>query len=170
MPTFCLLERAEGIDKALEKGLKEKVRATCEAVVGGLGFEPVDIHLYRERGKLVIKVFIDKEGGVTLDECAGANELIGQVMEREDVIAGPYVLEVMSPGVNRPLQRKRDFLSSAGKRIRVSLGQTFEGKQEYSGILMSAGDESFTLDTGEEMLELGYETVSSARLDPELPW
>ena len=139
-------------------------------VIRGLGFEPVDVEATREGGRLFIRILIDREDGVTVDDCAITSGLIGKVLEREDVVKGPYVLEVMSPGVNRRLKRPEDFSANSGKRIKVKLFQPFEGSSSYSGVLMDAGEVSFALELGNELLELKYESVSMATLDPELPW
>lgn len=154
----------------MEGGVGEKVLEATRGVIQGLGFEPVEVDVAREGKRLFIRILIDREGGVTLDDCAVASDLIGKVMEREDVVGGPYVLEVMSPGVNRLITGPEAYTASIGKRIKVKLCQPFEGKRSYSGILMDAGDESFALEMGHELLELKYESVSTARLDPELPW
>lgn len=154
----------------MEDRVRESVLEATGAVIRGMGFEPVEVEVTREGGRLLIRVLIDREGGVTLDDCAVASDLIGKVMEREDVIDGPYVLEVMSPGVNRLLNKPEDYAASTGKRVKVKLCQPFEGKWSFSGILTDAGKESFTLELGYELLELKYHSVSTARLDPELPW
>lgn len=139
-------------------------------VIRGLGFEPVDLELCREGGRLFLRIYIDTEGGVTLDDCTRASRLVGEVLQREDLFGEAYVLEVMSPGLNRVLKKPGDFISSLGKKINVKLRQPFEGRKKLTGMLMEAGDESFSLDMGDELVELKYEFVSRARLDPDLPW
>lgn len=145
------------------------VEATAD-LMRGLSLEVVDVSTARERGRAFLRIAIDRPGGVTLDDCASASELIGQVLEREEVMQGHYVLEVMSPGVRRQLWRRQDYARSRGKRVKVNLSQPFEGRRSLTGILMDAGEDSVRLDLGTEELELSYEAISSARLDPELPW
>jgi len=154
----------------LEGGVQENVLEATRGVIRGLGFEPVEVEATRNDGRLFIRILIDREGGVTVDDCATASRLIGKVLEREGTVEGPYVLEVMSPGVNRRLKRPEDFSASTGKRIKVKLFQPFEGSRSYSGVLMDAGEDSFALELGHELLELKYESVSMVTLDPELPW
>lgn len=150
--------------------LGERVReATCD-LVRGLGLELVDVSIARDRGRVVLRIAVDKDGGVTLDDCAEASDLMGQVLDREGVMPGQYVLEVMSPGLDRPLRRPEDFAQSVGRRVRVKLRQPFEGQGSFSGILREAGEGSLLLDMGNELLELKYECLTAARLDPELPW
>ncbi len=150
--------------------LGERVREVTADLLLGLSLELVDVQVARERGRMVLRIAVDKGGGVTLDDCAEASELIGHVLEREDVLPGPYVLEVMSPGLDRPLKRPEDFGRSLGKRVLVKLRQPFEGRTAYSGILRSAGEDSIALDMGDELIEFRYESLATARLDPELPW
>ncbi|MHB8896550.1 MAG: ribosome maturation factor RimP [Candidatus Geothermincolia bacterium] len=145
------------------------VEATRD-LMRGLSLEVVDVNISRDKGRAFLRISIDREGGVTLDDCAGASEMIGQVLERENVIDGPYVLEVMSPGLDRPLRRRVDYEKSVGKRVKVNLRQPFEGESSYGGILRDAGEDTIRLDLGQEQVDLNYELISSARLDPELPW
>jgi len=145
------------------------VEATAD-LARGLSLEVVDVTTAAERGRALVRIAVDKEGGVTLDDCAAASELLGQVLERENVVDGPYVLEVTSPGLDRPLKRPADFVRSVGKRAKVRLRQPYEGSSSLRGIIVDAGEESVRLEMGSEQVELRYEAISSARLDPELPW
>jgi ribosome maturation factor RimP len=154
----------------VEGDLPEQVKKVTGDLLAGLSLELVDVSVARVSGRTVLRLAVDKEGGITLDECAAASELISQVLERETVMRAPYVLEVMSPGVNRTLRKPENFKSCIGKRVKVKLGQPFEGMNSLSGILRSAGEESFSLDTGNELIELKYERSIRVRLDPELPW
>lgn len=148
----------------------ERVIEVTADLMAGLSLELVDVTVGRERGRTLVRVALDKKGGITLDECAHASDLIGQVLDREGVMPSAYVLEVTSPGVDRPLKRPEDFSRSVGKRVRVKLRQPFEGKSGYSGILRQAGEGLIALDMGDELIEFKYESLASARLDPELPW
>ena len=150
--------------------LGDLVKEVTGDLLKGLSLELVDVAVIREKGRTLLRIAVDKGGGVTLDDCAQASEMVGQVLERENVIHGPYVLEVMSPGLDRPIRRPEDFSRSIGKRIKVKLLQPLEGKSSFSGILRDAGVESMVLDLGDELLELSYKSVSTARLDPKFPW
>ncbi len=145
------------------------VEATRD-LMRGLSLEVVDVTLAQDGGRAFLRISIDRDGGVTLDDCAGASDLIGQVLEREGVMDGPYVLEVMSPGLDRPLRRRDDYARSVGKRVKVKLRQTLEGQRVFAGILRGAGEDSIRLDLGTEQVDFTYESIASARLDPELPW
>lgn len=154
----------------MEGDLAGKVEEAIRPLLAGLRLEPVEVKVTGGGGRSTVKVSVDKEGGVTLDDCAAASELVGQVLEREDTMPGPYVLEVMSPGVHRALKRRQDFERSIGKRLKVRLRRPFEGEGSYTGILRAADGEKLTLDVGGERVDLRYEAIVGARLDPELPW
>jgi ribosome maturation factor RimP len=150
--------------------METKINDVTGDLLSGLGLEQVDTRVSRQRGRFLVRISVDKEGGVTIDDCSVASELIGQVLDREEIIDGAYVLEVMSPGLYRPLKKRRDFEQSVGKRVKVRLKQPHSGNRSYCGILTDAGDAGVTIDLGREQVELKYESVAGARLEPELPW
>lgn len=150
--------------------LGERVREVTADLLDGLSLELVEVTLERQQGRLVLRIAVDKGGGVTLDDCAQASNLIGHVLEREGVMRGPYVLEVMSPGLRRRLKNPEDFGRVLGKRVIVKLCQPFEGRDSFTGIIRSADGNSLALDMGDELFEFKYESISAARLEPELPW
>jgi len=147
-----------------------KVKKATRDLLDGLALELVDAEIAREGGQLFLRIYIERDGGVTLDDCAKANGLIGNVLEREAIIADSYVLEVMSPGIYRRLKRPEEFEMNLGKMVRVRLKMPFEGIRDFSGVLVGAGEDSLTLELGEELLELRYDSLSGVRLEPQLPW
>jgi len=150
--------------------LYDRVVEATGDLMRGLSLEVVDVGITRDRGRTFLRISVDSRGGVTLEDCASASDMIAQVLDREDVVPGPYVLEVMSPGLDRPLKRPADFARSVGKRVKVNLRQPYEGRRSIRGIVRDAGEESVKLDLGAEQMDLKYEAIASARLDPELPW
>jgi ribosome maturation factor RimP len=148
----------------------DKVKKATRDLMDGLALELVDAEIAREGGQLFLRIYIERDGGVTLDDCAKANGLIGNVLEREAIIADSYVLEVMSPGIYRRLKRPEEFEMNLGKMVRVRLKMPFEGIRDFSGVLVGAGEDSLTLELGEELLELRYDNLSGVRLEPQLPW
>lgn len=150
--------------------LCDRVQEATRDLMAGLSLELVDVEITREGGRSSVRLSIDRPGGVTVDDCARASELVGQVFERDQVVRGPYVLEVMSPGLDRPLKKPADFAGSLGRKVKVKLIEPVEGRRRYAGTIRKAGEGSFSLETDGEDVELRYENMSSARLDPELPW
>lgn len=147
-----------------------KVKEATRDLMDGLALELVDAEVTREGGQLFLKIYIERDGGVTVDDCAKASGLIGKVLEREAIIADSYVLEVMSPGIYRRLKRPEEFGMNLGKRVKVRLKRPFEGIRDFSGVLINAGEDSLTLELGEDLLELRYDNLSGVRLEPQLPW
>jgi ribosome maturation factor RimP len=146
------------------------VRETTKDLVRGLSLELVDVEITRERGRTFVRLSVDRPGGVTVDDCASTSELVAQVLDRENVLKGSYVLEVMSPGLYRPLRRPEDFARSTGKRVKVKLHAPVDGKSGYTGTIESACEDSFTISVEGGSIDLRYDDVSAARLEPELPW
>ncbi len=167
---FLFTRAHEASEEGVEGDLAGKVEEAIVPLLAGLRLEPVEVKVSGGGGRSKVRISVDKEGGVTLDECAEASELVGQVLEREGIMPGPYVLEVMSPGVCRSLKEPEDFRRSVGKRVKVLLRQPFEGEGSSTGILRAADGEKLTLDVGDDRVDLGYEAIAGARLDPELPW
>jgi ribosome maturation factor RimP len=150
--------------------LAAKVKEATSDLLEGLSLELVDVHIGRERGSTLVRIAVDKAGGVDVEDCAGASRLIGQVLDREEVVEGRYLLEVTSPGIRRELQSPEEYRWSVGKTVKIRLREPLKGKTTFRGTVREAGREAIVLDTGEERLEIEYEVVSSAVLDPDLPW
>ncbi|MBN2169677.1 MAG: ribosome maturation factor RimP [Actinobacteria bacterium] len=150
--------------------LYQKVKEAAENLAGGLSMEAVDVEVKRQGGRLFLSVYIEKDGGVTVEDCATANNLLSELIDREEMVKGPYVLEVMSPGLKRPLKKPSDFQRSIGKRALLKLKVSGKGANSIGGVITEADEESVTVDNGNEVARIEYGDLISARLDPELPW
>ncbi|MFQ5682595.1 MAG: ribosome maturation factor RimP [Candidatus Binatia bacterium] len=104
------------------------------------GMEVVDIELRREghRGRRVLRLYLDKEGGANLDDLARVSRRIGDLLDQHSAVEGAYVLEVSSPGINRTLKKPEHFARFVGRRIRVRTRETIEGRKSFLGILKQA--------------------------------
>ena len=117
------------------------------------GLELIDIDFEKEGSDHYLRVYIDKPGGVTIDDCENVSRSFNEVLDREAYIDQPYIFEVSSPGLTRPLKKEKDFERSLGKKIDIRLYQKKDGLQEYSGILKDYDNSEVTVtieDTGEE--------------------
>jgi len=134
-------------------------------VVAGMGYELVDTQA--SNGGRLLRLFIDKPGGVTLDDCAAVSRQLSRVFEVEGV---DYErLEVSSPGLDRPLRKESDFARFAGQRAEVRMrtpGPT--GRRNYVGVLRGAGQGKLQLEVDGQMVALPLDDVEQARLVPEL--
>lgn len=134
----------------------EEVTNLIEPVLDDMGVEIVDVAFLPERGRWILRIYVDEGGGVTLDRCAQVSREIGPLIDMQDLIPHGYVLEVSSPGLNRPLKREKDFLRAVGKKVRVKMRSPVNGRRKFTGTLESFGE-------GMLALELEYDRVS-------LPW
>src|SRR5699024_8463954 len=105
-----------------------------------------DLQYVREGKDAYLRIFIDKVGGVDLDECTTVSELVSEVLDEDDPIKGAYFLEVSSPGAERPLKSKEDFQSRIGEHIYVSLYVHIDGEKEYVGTLLDFKDDIATIE------------------------
>jgi len=121
--------------------------------------------IYRYEGKdLVLRVLVDRpEGGIGLDECARLNNEISRILDEKDVLTTRYILEVSSPGLDRPLKTKSDFLRCINKKVRFYLCESINGKMELEGTISKVGDTSVYIDTDGESLEIPLLKVAKVK-------
>lgn len=127
------------------------------------GFELVAVEQSGGRGTPVIRVLLDRANGVTLDEVASANFWISQVLDEEDPFQGPYTLEVSSPGVDRPLTKRPDFVRFAGETVSLKV-QNGEKRKSWTGVLVGMDADDVLLDVDDARVRVPYETILKARL------
>ena len=109
------------------------------------GFQLLDVRVFRGGGRITLRIFVDTlAGGITMDEVATASRSIGMLLEEADRISEPYVLEVSSPGVRRPLRTREHYLAVVGQRIEVKVSVP-DGKKRLRGTLLSVGPNSLTI-------------------------
>ena len=132
-------------------------------VVEGAGLELVDVTFRRESGRRVLRVVVDREGGVDLDTIAELSERVSRRLDLEGFEPGPYALEVSSPGIERPLRRPEEFRRRVGDRIKVRLTAPRDGSRHHGGALVSADDEAIVIAASGGELRVPYEEIASAR-------
>jgi ribosome maturation factor RimP len=154
----------------MRKRFLAEVEDLARRAVADSGFELVDLEYSPARGNSVLRLFIDKEGGITLDDCAKVSRAVGDVLETEDLIPGSYRLEVSSPGVNRALRSERDFARYKGEPARVVLRRPVQGHRTVSGTIEWCEDGVVALrSSSAEDLTVELENIARARLDVD-PW
>jgi len=119
----------------LSASLIESLERVIEPVISGAGCELVDIQCLTEHGRSVLRVFADKAGGFTIDDCAVISRELGAVLDVEDIMPGRYSLEVSSPGLTRVLKTEKDFLRFTGKVIKVRTRLPLDGRTNFKGRL-----------------------------------
>lgn len=125
----------------------ERIQEVAAPILWALGFELVDVICVGQGPRTVVKVFIDKPGGVTLDDCQQAHESLGPALDVADPVPHAYTLEVSSPGLDRPLRRPQDYRRSLGKRITLKLRQPYAGQWKLKGELVDVDEQAVTMAT-----------------------
>lgn len=123
----------------------ELVESLLRETVESMGFELCDVEFAKEYGNWVLTLFIDKEGGVDLNDCERVSRAVDPILDRADPIEQQYYLSVSSLGLDRPLKKDADYARSVGKELIVRLYAPFEGRKEWIGELLSFDAQAFTL-------------------------
>ena len=132
-------------------------------VIEGSGLELVDVAFRRESGRRVLRVVVDRDGGLDVDTLAALAEKVSRRLDVEGFAPGPYALEVSSPGIERSLKRPRDFERRVGDTVKVKTTTPVEGRTSITGELVSAGDDGIVLSAGGGELRVRYVDIASAR-------
>lgn len=129
--------------------LEERVVALCEPVIDQLGFECVHLEYVNEEGRRVLRFYIDRpdDSGVNVDDCATVSRQLNVLLDVDDIVPGSYDLQVSSPGLDRPLGRRRDFAAQLGETVRLESHAPVNGRRRWTGILQ-------TLDGGDVIVEV----------------
>lgn len=144
----------------------EKIKPIVSNILQRNGIELIDITYRRESGGNILRISADTERGITIGECAKMNEIISSVLDESVVIEDRYILEVSSPGLDRPLKSKNDFLKAEGKRIRVHTYMAINNKKEFIGNLEGVSEKDvFMLTDDGARVVMSFDKISSARLE-----
>lgn len=120
---------------------REKIRQMVEPVIESEDMELIDVECLKMRSRWVVRIYIDKETGVTLDDCSEISDQMGDILDIHDVLPGSYTLEVSSPGLDRPLVRDKDFIKYKGRKVHVRLAEKLEGIRNFRGKLVDFYEE-----------------------------
>jgi ribosome maturation factor RimP len=142
----------------------KEVGRFIEPVLDETGVELVDIEYVFERGRWVLRIYLDREGGITLDDCARVSREIGDLIEVKDVLLREYVLEVSSPGLNRPLKKEKDFLRAIGNRVKVKMVTPVKGCRNFTGYLRDLKDGALYLEVENNLVLLPLQDLKKANL------
>ncbi len=118
-------------------------------------FELVDVEYVKEGQDYYLRAYIDKEGGITIDDCVDVSREMNDLLDELDFIKDPYIFEVSSPGLGRPLKKEKDFARSIGKEVEIHTYKAIDKKKEFFGILDSYDDTSVTI-TDEDQIQTTF--------------
>jgi ribosome maturation factor RimP len=145
----------------------EKLQHIVESVVSAMGYELVGIEQVQRPRNSLLRVYIDHENGITLDDCQGVSHQLSGVLDVEDPIQGNYTLEISSPGLDRPIFKASDFERFTGHKVKIKLSSAKSGRRNYSGTLQGLKDEEVVLQDGDDEIRLPLSKIEQARLVPE---
>jgi len=150
--------------------LREELTRRLQSLLGEEMFDLWDLELASQSGRTVVRVLLDRPTGVTIADCAYWNRKIGRYLEAENVVPGSYVLEVGSPGIERPLSRPEHFARFVGRTVEIKLHDLHEGRRTYRGELRQAGNETVLLeDPDAGTVSLPYGAIRNAHVIAD-PW
>ena len=156
------------------QGIEARLRELAEEAISRSGYELVDLEYRREPGGWTVRLFIDRPGGVTLEDCKRVSQEFGTILEVEDPIPNKYQLEVSSPGLDRPLRKVADFVAAKGKRVRITTHEPLDGQKNFPGFLQEVVEspEGATLrirDASGRDLDIPVAAVAKAHIVYEWP-
>jgi len=123
------------VSESLKK-LREDIWHLAEPVIESEGLELIQVECLRMKTRWLVRIYMDREGGVTLDDCSEISNQLGDILDVHDLPPGPYTLEVSSPGLDRPLVRDKDFTRYQGCEVNVRLEEKVEGIRHFRGRLL----------------------------------
>ena len=119
-------------------------------------FELIDVEYVKEGSTWYLRAYIDKEGGITVDDCELVAREMNEILDREDYVEGSYVFEVSSPGLTRPLKKEKDYIRNMGKPVEIRTYRTIDHAKEFFGILKAYDADSVTI-TDENGADIRFE-------------
>jgi len=150
----------------------DKIRGVAERVASGRGYELADVELKRERGGTLVRLYVDKEGGIGLEDLQAVSEEVSAILDAEDPVPTAYTLEVSSPGLDRPLKTEADYRRFLGRLARLSTYEPVEGRRHWTGRLASFEDGvvGVTLEKeGGTLCRIPLAKIAHGRLEVEFP-
>jgi len=149
--------------------LKEKVRLIAEPVVVAQDMELIHVECLKMHTGWILRFYLDKEGGVTLDDCTAISNQLGDILDIHDLINGHYVLEVSSPGLDRPISRDQDFIKYKGAKVNIKTGLKIEGIRNFHGVIVDFKEENdekiVVVEVGGKIYQIPKGEIVKAKLD-----
>lgn len=147
-------------------GIQSKLESIIAPAVSALGCEVWGVDFHAAGKKSILRVFIDKEGGVLIEDCEAVSRQVSSVLDVEDPIRSEYTLEVSSPGMDCLLFKLEQYERFIGQKLSVKLRMAFEGRKKFTGILKGIEDDEVVLEVDNEEYLLPYELIDKANVVP----
>lgn len=143
----------------------EKIASLAGQLAQDEMLELVDIEIASEGPRALVRVFLDREGGIRMGEIESFSRRFGAMLEVEDPVHGPYLLEVSSPGLERKLTRPSHFAACRGKLVKVSLVEFLEGSRNFRGTLLDSDEDGFDIERDGKRYRIPYRMVRKANVE-----
>ena len=124
---------------------EQQTEELLEPIVTGHGFELVDVEYVKEAGTWYLRAYIDKPGGITVDDCEVVSRQFSDILDEKDYIEDAYIFEVSSPGLGRPLKKEKDFKRSIGEEVEIRTYRAIDRQKEFTGILKAYDNDTVTI-------------------------
>ena len=148
--------------------IEKKTEELVMPIIERFGYELWDVEYVKEGSDYYLRIYADKEGGFTVDDCEAVSRALDPLLDEEDYISDAYILEVSSPGLTRKLVKDRDFDRSIGRLIRVNLYKAVDGEKSYVGNLKEYDNENLTVEiTADNIVTIPRNNISMVRLEFE---
>lgn len=145
----------------------QSVKELVEPVIENEHLELVDVEFKKEGKDWYLRVFIDKAQGVTVEDCQNISRQIEDMIEIDELVSSAYILEVSSPGLDRPLKSEKDFLRYQGRKVAVNTFRAIENRKHFSGIIKSCVDEELCLEEQGKFINISLDNIAKAKLEIE---
>jgi len=147
-----------------EQNVVNQVRSLAEPLCVSEGLELIHVEFQRESSGRILRLYIDKPDGINLNDCVGVSRQMGDILDVNLEDVGPYSLEVTSPGPERPLAKKQDFVKFRGNRAKIKTIRPLNGQKNFTGVLLGISGEHINLQIGEQIIAIPYRYISKAKL------
>ena len=137
----------------MSKVYEQKTEEILLPIVEEYGFELVDVEYVKEGGTWYLRTYIDKEGGISIDDCEKVSRRLSDILDEKDYIDDTYIMEVSSPGLGRPLKKEKDFKRSLGKEVDIRTYRMIDKQKEFTGILKDYDKDTVTIELDDETLK-----------------
>jgi len=158
----------ESRDLRQERGNEQKVIkqtwSLAEPLCESEGLELIQVEYQREPAGRILRLYVDKPGGIGIDDCIAVSRQLGDMLDVNLEDVGPYSLEVTSPGPERPLAKKEDFDKYRGSRAKIKTYQPLNGRKNFTGVILGITGDELNLQIDEKIITIAYTDISKARL------
>jgi ribosome maturation factor RimP len=125
---------------------EKQTEELLQPIVEGFEFELVDVEYVKEAGTWYLRVYIDKQGGITVDDCEAVSRRFSEILDEKNYIEDSYIFEVSSPGLGRPLKKEKDFIRSMGEEVEIRTYRAIDRQKEFTGILKDYDKNTVTIE------------------------